>query len=290
MLFKKQSASPIYLMACAVLLTVFSGCGKPENGGTGDTIICGTSLITDIVHDLSSMETTTYTLLPSTSCPSQFDMKAGDIAVLQQAKCILLQPWQLRLANISRVLDAAQLPERKKRVIEVEGNWMLPDVQRAAVRALLDVLVEYDPDGAAVMGEKAKARLARIDAVEAAARERLPLEEAGKRSVLCHEMQAPFLKWAGFNVVDTFNRPEDYSVTDMERLIRTGKTAGVSLVVDNLQSGGLAAGELLARDIGAAYTVLSNFPGGFPDTPTWQAAFEENIRRLVSVPAESSSP
>jgi len=53
-------------------------------------------------------------------------------------------------------------------------------------------------------------------------------------------------------------------------------------VADNLQSGGLSAGELLARDIGTAYLVLSNFPGGFPDTPTWQAAFEENIRRLAA--------
>jgi hypothetical protein len=39
--------------------------------------------------------------------------------------------------------------------------------------------------------------------------------------------------------------------------------------------------ETLARDIGAINVVLSNFPNGLPDTPTWQAAFMENIHRLL---------
>lgn len=280
--FQPMHHHKITLTACLLFLPVLFGCGKGEGPAPNPAIICGTSLIADMVRDLSSLEADTYTLLPSTSCPSQFDMKAGDIAALEQAKCLLLHPWQPRLANIGRVLDAARLPAHKKRVIEVEGNWMVPEVQRTAVTAVLEVLVDIDPADATAMREKAAARLARIDAVTAAARERLPLEKTKGRSVLCHEMQAPFLKWAGFTVVDTFNRPEDYSVTDMETLIRAGKASGVALVADNLQSGGLSAGELLARDIGTAYLVLSNFPGGFPDTPTWQAAFEENIRRLAA--------
>ncbi|NLO32919.1 MAG: zinc ABC transporter solute-binding protein [Candidatus Hydrogenedentes bacterium] len=258
----------------------FSGCSGKSHS-TEPAIICGTSLIADIVQDISSLHAETYTLLPSSSCPSQFDMKAGDIHLLQEARSVLLHPWQLRLANITRIIDAAKLPDHKVRVFEAGGNWMIPSEQRAAVTEVLEVLLEIAPHEEGAMREKAAARQERIDTVEQAARQSLALEKTQGISVCCHEMQTSFLTWAGFTVAASFNRPEDYSVSDMESLLHKSRDAGVLLVVDNLQSGGLSAGQMLAKDLNAAYTVLTNFPGASSDTATWESAFQSNISLLT---------
>lgn len=243
-------------------------------------IIAGTSLIADIISDLMDASVATYTLLPSSSCPSQFDMKAGDIGRLQQAELIFLHPWQLQLANIRRVLDAAKIPEDRIRMVEVAGNWMLPEVQVEAVKALASLLAAIYPEQEKAIQQESEKRLSKIN--EAATEARGLLTAAGTNGIpiLCNEMQAPFLRWAGFDVLDTYARPEEWSVAETERLVSLCREHKVALVVDNLQSGGLRMSETLARDIGAINVILSNFPNGLPDTPTWQTAFMENIHRL----------
>lgn len=263
-----------------LVLLALSCCREGARDGFHAEVIGGSSLITDILEDLSDMRVEAYTLLPSASCPSQFDMKPRDIQKLQQAQVVVLHPWQLQLANIRRTLEAAGTPPDRQRLIEVPGNWMIPEIQVQAVLEIKKVLSSYAPDSEPLFHERAEARIARIEAECAAARAVLPGEEAAAAAVLCHEMQAPFLQWAGFEVAGTFNRPEDWSVAETEALVRTGRASGVRLVVDNLQSGGLAMSATLANDIGAVHAVLSNFPGGFPDTPTWQDAFQRNIRHL----------
>ncbi len=266
-----------------LVVLALQGCREGRLPSSAAEIIAGTTLITDIVKDISDIEVEPYTLLPSGSCPSQFDMKPLDITKLQQAELVLLHSWQLNLANIRRTLEAAKVPEDKQRIIDVPGNWMVPEVQKEAVGRIMDILIEYAPQSAAVFRERAAARVAAIEASSEAARKALPPETAAGITILCHEMQAPFLKWVGFVVAGTFNRPEDWSVADAEALVQTGREQHVGLVVDNLQSGGLAMSTTLARDIGAGHVVLSNFPGGFPETLTWQAAFEVNVRRLCDV-------
>ncbi|HOC67855.1 MAG: high-affinity zinc transporter periplasmic component [Candidatus Hydrogenedentes bacterium ADurb.Bin101] len=287
---RKHTGDLRYLLYGLLVIVALSGCSEKHSPIAGAEIIAGTTLITDIVKDISDLKVEAYTLLPSTSCPSQFDMKPHDITQLQQAELVLLHGWQLNLANIRRTLEAAQVPENKRRIIDVTGNWMVPEVQKEAVEKTRDILAEYAPQSASLFRERAAVRVASIEAAGAAAREALPPETAAGITVFCHEMQAPFLKWAGYAVVGTFNRPEDWSVADAEAMVKKGQEHPVGLVVDNLQSGGLAMSMTLAGDIGAAYVVLSNFPGGFPDTPTWQAAFEENIRRLRKATVEAPVP
>ena len=275
--------APVVLLVCAL-----TGCHEGRVPVSGAEIIAGTALITDIVQDISDLKVEAYTLLPSTSCPSQFDMKPGDIIKLQQAELILLHSWQMSLGNIRRTLEAAGVTEGKLRVINITGNWMVPETQKEAVEAIRKLLTEHTPQSESVFRERAVARMAGIDAAAAAARKTLPPETTAPISVLCHAMQAPFLEWLGFPIAGTFNRPEDSSVAGAKALVQTGRDRHVRLVVDNLQSGGLAMSTTLAGDIGAAHAVLSNFPGGFPDTPTWQAAFEANIRRLRDATVEAS--
>ena len=260
-----------------VLLLTLVGCSASEKKGTTE-IIAGTSLIADIISDLTDASVDTYTLLPSSSCPSQFDMKASDIGRLQQAQLMFVHPWQMQLANIRRVLDAAKIPEGRIRIVEVAGNWMVPEVQVEATQTLASLLIALHPAEEASIQQRVETRINEINRIEAEARHLVA--SAKSIPILCNEMQAPFLRWAGFDVVDTYARPEDWSVAETERLVALGRERKVVLVVDNLQSGGIRMSETLARDMNAINVVLSNFPNGVPDTPTWQTAFMENIYRL----------
>jgi zinc transport system substrate-binding protein len=95
----------------AILLMALAGCGASEKKNATE-IIAGTSLIADIISDLTDASVGTYTLLPSASCPSQFDMKASDIGRLQEAQLMFLHPWQLQSRQYTPRAGCRQNPRR----------------------------------------------------------------------------------------------------------------------------------------------------------------------------------
>ncbi len=274
-----------------VLFAIFiAGCGGAPDVGVYPEIIAGTSLIQDIASDLTDAAVTAHILLPSGACPSQFDLRAADITRLQQARLVILHPWQMDLANIRRVIEAAGTPESRQRIVDVPGNWMLPDTQAAATRALAELLGNEMPEKRPLITRRLEARLSAIEDAATTARDQLESAWPTPPVVLCNAMQRPFAVWAGLEAIAAFGRPEDWSVADTERLVRLGREHKVVLVIDNLQSGGARMSETLARDIGAAHVVLSNFPGGFPDTQHWESAFNENIHRLLTALGSEALP
>jgi len=104
-------------------------------------------------------------------------------------------------------------------------------------------------------------------------------------NVMCAEMQAGFVKWVGFNIITTYDR-NDPSIPQVVRgLVDTGREAGVTLIIDNLQSG-QDAGLPIAMDIGCRRIILSNFPGGFDNTETWEKAIDRNIELILEAIAQ----
>jgi zinc transport system substrate-binding protein len=99
-------------------------------------------------------------------------------------------------------------------------------------------------------------------------------------------MQEGFVKWAGFDVVATYGRPEDLSPAQMDELVTEAKDADVALVIDNLQSSAAATGATMAQDIGAVEVTISNFPGGFDNTETWEKAIDKNVDLLLAALTE----
>jgi polysaccharide deacetylase 2 family uncharacterized protein YibQ len=68
-------------------------------------------------------------------------------------------------------------------------------------------------------------------------------------------------------------------------LVDTGKATKVTLVIDNLQSA-KDAGKGLAQEIGAKNINLSNFPGGFDNTETWEKAIDKNVEFILGEAAK----
>jgi zinc transport system substrate-binding protein len=72
----------------------------------------------------------------------------------------------------------------------------------------------------------------------------------------------------------------------LQGLIDQGKQSGVALVIGNLQSGTSDAGATMASGIGAVQVTLSNFPGGFDSTETWEKSIEKDVDLLLAALAQ----
>lgn len=270
------STAAIFL---TVLLWLFS-CAPATRAPI--SVVAGSSLITDIVHDIAGDKVAVRTLIPPGVCPGHYDIKPGDVEALANSRALLIHSYQQDFRNIKELIEAAGNEDLVIKVIDVQGNWMVPQVQAEAVVKIAQALSEIDPQNSAYYQENGQRRNEAILAKGEEIRERLKEARLGEIKVICADMQLGFVKWAGFDVVATYGRPEELSVADVERLISQAKEANVALVIDNLQSGATDTSQAMAREINAIQVTISNFPGGFEDTETWEKAIEKNIDLLLA--------
>jgi len=244
-------------------------------------IMAGTSLIANIIQDVADGKLETRTLIPPGVCPGHYDVKPSDIEALANSKALFIHDYQQNFQNINGAIEAAENPDLIITVLNVTGNWMVPTVQAEAVDKIAQALGEIDPENATYYQEEAAERMQVIldkgEEVEGR------LSDAGVEDVkvICAEMQQGFVRWAGFDVVATFGRPEDLSPADVNQLITEAEQAGVALVIDNLQSGSTMLGTSVQQDIEAIPVTISNFPGGLENTETWEKAIDKNVDLLL---------
>jgi len=244
-------------------------------------IMAGSSLITNIIQDVADGKLEPRTLIPPGMCPGHYDVKPSDIEALANSKGLFIHDYQENFKNITGLIEAADNPNLIVRVLDVKGNWMAPPVQAEAVDKIAQALGEIDQENSAHYQKKAAERAQAILAKGEGVKNRLLEAGVEEVTVICADMQAGFAEWAGFDVLAIYGRPEDLSVAEVENLVVESKEAGVALVIDNLQSGATAASETMAQDIGAAQVTISNFPGGFEDTETWEKALDKNVDLLL---------
>ena len=271
----KIAASIIAVLLLAILFTL-SSCDQQ----TAD-IMAGSSLITNIIQDVAEGKVETRTLIPPGVCPGHYDVKPGDIVALANSKALFIHDYQENFENITGLIEAAENPDLVITVLNITGNWMVPTVQAEAVDKIAEALGEIDPENATYYqeeaAERAQAILAKGEEVEGR------LSDAGIEDVkvICAEMQQGFVRWAGFDVVATFGRPEDLTPAQVGQLIVEAQEAGVALVIDNLQSGSTTLGASMEQDIEAIPVTISNFPGGLENTETWEKAIDKNVDLLL---------
>jgi zinc transport system substrate-binding protein len=248
---------------------------------TSVDIMAGSSLISNIIQNITDGKVETSTLIPPGVCPALYDVKPGDIEALANSTALFIHDYQENFTNINGAIEAAKNPDLIIMAINVTGNWMVPQVQAEAVDKIAQALGEIDPENAAYYAgnatEREQAILAHGEDV------RNTLQDAGVDGVkvICADMQEGFAAWAGFDVVATYGQPENLSPADVAQLVNEAKQAGVALVIDNLQSSATATGATMAQDIGAVQVTISNFPGGFDNTETWEKAIDKNVNLLL---------
>jgi zinc transport system substrate-binding protein len=276
----KRTVAPV-IIAVLILANLFTLSSCTEQSADIADIMAGTSLIANIIQDVADDKVETRTLIPPGSCPGHYDVKPSDIEALANSKALFIHNYQENFENITELIEAAENPDLIVKVLNITGNWMTPPVQAEAVDKISQALGEIDPENAAYYEGKADERAqAILDYGEDA---KNTLQEAGVDGVkvICADMQAGFVGWAGFNITAIYGRPEELSPADVEQLITDAKEAAVALVIDNLQSGATATSDTMAQDIGAIQVTISNFPGGFENTETWEKTIDKNVDLLL---------
>ena len=240
----------------------------------------GTSLVTAIVEQVGGDHVQVFDLVPPSQHPGNFDVKPADIQNLASAKLLLTQglPGE---TYIDKLIASANNPNLKFVKAGVPGNWMIPTIQSSAVDMVLIALMDVDPDNAQDYQAAAVKYKQAITDKDTEIRAKLVKANVASINVIASTRQADFLTWAGFNVVGTFDSAASLTTQAMEDLVDIGKAKGVTLVINNLQDSE-DAGKGIAASIGAKSINLSNFPGGFSNTDTWEKAIDYNVNLLLN--------
>ena len=162
-------------------------------------IIAGTSLISDIVADLTQGKSQILTLIQGSSCPGHENASTGDYVFAAKANLLIIHPFQRNLHQVSAMIAAVD--NRALKIVEVSprGSWLIPEIQKQAVAEIAAALEQATPDTAQHIRQRAQLRLQKIDAVDTECRALLAAQH-GKR-VISANMQADFARWAGLEVV-----------------------------------------------------------------------------------------
>jgi len=271
----------IGVLVAALVGTIVTVLVLTQHAPPSVDIMASSSFITNIVQDIADDKLEVRTIIPPGTCPGHYVIEPGEIKALANSKALFIHNYQQNYQNIIGLIEAADNPDLVITVLNVTGNWMVPTIQTEGVTKIAQALGEIYPESASYYQGNATERIqAILDKGEGV---RSELKGAGVEGVkvLCAEMQAGFVSWAGFDVVATFGRLEDLSPADIDQLITEANQADVALVIDNLQSGSATLGAAMEQDIKAIPVTISNFPGGLEDTETWEKAIDKNVYLLL---------
>jgi len=271
----------VILSVCLAVALSLGGCSPTDTEKLG--VVTSTSLIAQIVERVGGDRVSVVNIIPPAQCPGHFDVKPGDIQNLATADLFLLHGWQGEKFS-QDLIASADNPDLTVVSLDIQttesDNWMVPSVQKEASDRITAALCQVDNQNAAAYQQQAADYSNAISAKEAELRDELDQVDLSAINVMCAEMQAGFISWTGLNVVASYGRPDSLTLQVVRELVDTGRTSGVTLIIDNLQSG-QDAGAGIAEELGATRIILSNFPGGFDDTGTWEKAIDRNIQLIL---------
>lgn len=276
-----RSRSRLETVGVVIVVIVVAFIIRAQHALPSADIMAGSSLIANIIQDVADDKLETRTLIPPGVCPGHYDVKTSDIEALANSKALFIHNFQQDYENVTGAIEAAENPDLVIVVLNVTGNWMVPAVQAEGVGKIAQALGEIYPENAVYYQGNATERAQSI--LDKGEDIRSEFKGAGVEGVkvICAEMQAGFVKWAGFDIVATFGRPEDLSPSDAVQLIGEAEQADVALIIDNLQSGAATLGASIEQDVLAITVTISNFPGGLENTETWEKAIDKNVDLLL---------
>jgi len=282
--------SKVFIIAILVLSLVIAsllgGCEPTETSQL--KVVTSTSLIAQIVERVGGNLVDVVNIIPPAQCPGHFDVKPGDIQKLADADLFLLHGWQGEAFSQDLIVTANN-PDLTVVKINVKvgenTNWMTPPVQIQAIDKITTALSEVDAENSSAYQQSAAELKAQIEAKEAEIRAKLAKEDLASINVMCSNQLPGFIQWVGLNIVAEFGRPDSLTPQVVQELVDKGREEKVTLIIDNLQSG-QDAGAGLAEELGCARIILTNFPGGFANTETWEKAIDRNIELILEAIAQ----
>jgi len=274
----KRQAVIISLLVLGLILAPLLGSCAPAKTSQLK-VVTSTSLLTYIVQQVGGDKVDVVNIVPPAQHPGDFDVKPGDIQTLASASLFLLHGWPGE-GYADRLIASANNTNLTVIKANVNGSWMIPSVQMAATDKVAGILAQVDSKNASAYQKSAEEYKQRIQKKEADIKASLAKANISQVNVIASDRQAEFLQWAGLNVVAQFNTTDMDKSEVVQELVDKGRQANVTLIVNNLQDG-KDAGKAVAQELGAKNLNLSNFPGGFKNTGTWEKAIDRNIELIL---------
>lgn len=272
----------ITLVLSLAVIPVLGGCVPAETSRL--KVVTSTSLLSLIVQRVGGDMVDVVNIVPPAQHPGDFDAKPGDIQKLADAGLFLWHGWPGE-AFVPGLIDSADNPDMTVVKVDIEGNWMTPPVQLEAADKIAAALSQVDSQNSATYQRLAAEYKDRIIAKEAEIKARLTEVNLSDVNVMGAFWQAGFIKWTGLNIVATYGDPESLTPKVVKELVDKGRAENVTLIIDNLHSG-RDAGKAIAEELGCQRIVLSNFPGGFDNTETWEKAIDRSIELILGAIAQ----
>ena len=259
---KTQYLVMVILVLTLIISLLLGGCSSVDTSKL--KVVTSTSLIAQIVERVGDDNVDVVNIIPPAQCPGHFDVKPGDIQRLAEADLFLLHGWQGEKFS-QELIASADNSDLSVVTLDIQTtenqNWMVPAVQREAVDIIASALCQVDTEKCAVYQELATEYKDKISAKEVAIEAQLAQVNPSDQGIDPQE-----------------NDPDVPQVA--RELVDKGRVGNVTLLIDNLQSGQDAA-KAIAADIGCTRIILSNFPGGFDDTETWEKTIDRNIELIL---------
>ena len=265
-----------------VIASIMSGCQSAKTSQV--KVVTSTSLIAQIVERVGGNLVDVVNIIPPAQCPGHFDVTPSDIQKLADADLFLLHGWQGEMFS-TELIASANNPDLTVVTINIMDNWMTPPVQIQAVDAILVALSDADSENTAAYQELAAEYKDRIEAKETEIEAKLAKEDLASINVMCSGQLTGFVQWTGLNIVATYGEPDSLTPQVVRELVDTGREENVTLIIDNLQSG-QDAGAGIAEELGYARIILTNLPGGFDNTETWEKAIDYDIELILEAIAQ----
>lgn len=269
------------LVLGAAITSLLSGCAQDDTNKL--KVVTTTSLLECSVERVGGNLVEVVNIIPPAQCPGHFDVTPQDMQKLADADLFFLHGWQGEKFT-QDLIDSADNPDLTVVTVGIQGNWMTPAVQAAAVDEIESALSQADSANSKAYSESAEAYKKTVETKAAEATARLASANLGEVKVLCAEKLAGFVAWAGLSIVATYPDPVSLTPPVVADLVDKGIEGNVTLIVDNLQSG-QNAGAGMAEELDCGRITLSNFPGGFDNTETWEKALDRNIDLILAAVA-----
>lgn len=265
------------LRLCLPLLAVVAASLEPAAAARQPVILSTTTMLQSAVREVAGSRRAGRVLIPGGSCPGHYDVRSGDMAALDGGAVLFCHGYEGFLTRLQR--SAAG---RSVRIIRAgpRSSWLVPSGYRRGLQGVCDALCRLDPSRSREYRAATARAIASCDRNGTVLRDTIRRAGASGQPVLCSGQLAEFVRWLGLDVVGTFDRPEDLTPKRYRALCVLARERRVRVVIDNVQSAG--AGRSIAAAVHAKAVSLSNFPGGLPATPDWQATVRRNVQLLAA--------
>lgn len=252
---------------------VFPLCKGRQNQTSERKIAVTTTLLAEIVRELSREEIKTVQIIPPGSCPEHFDISPDILVTLRESKVCIAHDFQGHMGEL-----LSKKTGIKVFYVAMPYGLATPSSFAHALQETAPLLKKLYPELTKTVDDGLIEAMAK--SVELEKEAKVMGSDLRGRKAFASIHQKNFCEWLGIEVVATFSRSESVTPDEIEKLIAKGRAERISAIVANFQEG-VQYPQMLSEKLGVPLIVLSNFPGAYKDELSFRALVLGNVKRLI---------